>query len=247
MTDASGASACPAHEVGVAAHVLRAGSLGDSTVIDGPDAHHLARVRRLRLGEHLTVSDGLGVWRRYEIGSIGSDGIDVSARGPARHAPPPARRVTVAAALSKGTKVETIAQHLAELGVSRFVPFVAQRSVVRLDDAGRAKLDARLRATVRAAAMQSRRAWVCEVVPTMTFAELAGALDGDVLIATIDGDRTALAGCPGTVSLVTGPEGGFDPTEREVFATWGARDWCLSDGVLRAETAPLAAATLALN
>ncbi len=246
MTDAADALAYPAHEVGVAAHLVRAGDLGDEERIAGPDAHHLARVRRSRIGEQLTVSDGLGQWRRYEIRSISNDGIDVVACGSQRRSPPPRRRVTVAAALSKGTKIETIAQHLAEIGVARFVPFVAHRSVLRLDEAGRAKLDARLAATVRGAAMQSRRAWLCEIVPTTSFSGLSSVLSGDVLVATIDGDGAALAGCPGELSVVTGPEGGFDPTEREAFATWGARDWSVSDAVLRAETAPLVAATLAM-
>lgn len=246
MTDPADALANPAAEVGVAAHLVRAGDLGDGERIAGPDAHHMARVRRSRVGEQLTVSDGLGRWRRYEIRSIGRDGIDIVACGPLRQSPPPRRRVTVAAALSKGTKIETIAQHLAELGVARFVPFVARRSVLRLDEAGRAKLDARLEATVRGAAMQSRRAWRCEIVPTTSFDRLSTVFSGDLLIATLDGDRAALAGCPGEVTVVTGPEGGFDPTEREAFATWGARDWSLADAVLRAETAPLVAATLAL-
>ena len=53
-----------------AAHTF-AEHLADTLEIDGTDGHHLQRVRRLRPGEHVTVADGLGSWRRYEIEDAG--------------------------------------------------------------------------------------------------------------------------------------------------------------------------------
>ena len=41
--------------------------LDSSVTVDGPDGHHLQRVRRLRTGEFLTAADGAGRWRRYVI------------------------------------------------------------------------------------------------------------------------------------------------------------------------------------
>ncbi len=248
MTTDSDSSAGPAFETGVSAHLVRPGALVEIETIAGADAHHLGRVRRSRVGEHVTVADGYGNWRRYEIRSITADRIEAIATGESFRSSAPPRRVTVASALSKGTKIETITQQLAELGVARFVPFVGRRSVVRLDAAARHKLHERLVATARSAAMQSRRAWLCEVTPVSTVDELADRLDRELLVAAIDGERDpdSLVGS-GDLSVITGPEGGFDTTERELFATWGARSWCLADGVLRAETAPLAAATLLLS
>ena len=45
-------------------------SLDDSVEITGADGHHLQRVRRLRVGEHVTAADGAGGWRRYEIDAV---------------------------------------------------------------------------------------------------------------------------------------------------------------------------------
>ena len=64
------------------------GSGADGRVrIDGPDGHHLQRVRRLEIGERIVVADGVGGW--YEAGVVGvSDGvIDGERLGPDRIEP----------------------------------------------------------------------------------------------------------------------------------------------------------------
>ena len=49
--------------------------------ITGADGHHLQRVRRLRAGEHVTVADGAGAWRRYEIEAVEPGRLQLGARG----------------------------------------------------------------------------------------------------------------------------------------------------------------------
>jgi 16S rRNA (uracil1498-N3)-methyltransferase len=80
------------------------------------------------------------------------------------------------------------------------------------------------------------------VEPVRTLAALP--VEGELLVAAIDGpaDVVAQLDPSGAVTVVTGPEGGLDPTERAALTALGARDWCLGPFVLRAETAPLAAA-----
>src|SRR5439155_3728135 len=61
-----------------AAHTFVA-ALDDTLVIAGADGHHLQRVRRLRIGEHVTAADGAGNWRRYEIDAIEPGRLRLSA------------------------------------------------------------------------------------------------------------------------------------------------------------------------
>lgn len=237
-----------AHEVGVAAHLLAAsGALDNELVIDGEDGHHLQRVRRLRVGEHLTVADGEGQWRRYQIVATGNGVLDVRATDIARREPEPISAVVIAPALSKGTKLETLAMHLTELGVAEIRPVLMERSVVRVDAAGAERLHARLCAAVRAGAMQSRRSRLPLVVGVAGIESLSG--EGALLVATHDGDAAALGvlGPSTRCTIVTGPEGGITPAEREQLAAMGALPFSLGPYVLRAETAPLAAAILALS
>jgi 16S rRNA (uracil1498-N3)-methyltransferase len=200
-----------------------------SPVLDDADAHHAARVLRLRDGEALTVGDGAGRWRRARwVGrGIEPDG-DVATEAP------PARPVAVGFALVKGSKPELVVQKLTELGVDRIVPFTAARSVVRWDPSRAERAQARLAATARQAGMQSRRAWLPALDEVSTF---DGALDAlpDVALA----DRGGRPLHSDDSALLVGPEGGWDPAER------ADRDAvALADGVLRAETAAVVAGAL---
>jgi 16S rRNA (uracil1498-N3)-methyltransferase len=236
-----------AHEVGVAAHLVReADTLSDSITIDGDDGHHLHRVRRLSAGDHVTVGDGAGRWRRYLVEGANRGVLTAHEIEPIRTEPAPHREVAIAPALSKGTKLETLCVHLTELGVSQIRPLLTERSVVRIDDSGAEKLRRRLEAAVRAAAMQSRRSRLPAVSGLATIESLAA--DPVVLVAAHDGDPDALAtiGERTACTIVTGPEGGLSPTECAYLSALGARGWSLGTYVLRAETAPLAAAILAL-
>lgn len=146
--------------------------------------------------------------------------------------------VAVLVALSKGDKPETAVQKLTELGVSRLVPFVAERSVVKWDDGKSQRNVARLRKVAREAAMQSRQVRlpvIDEVQPSLA---AAIALVGDVVVAEPGGAPLDAS----TTAIAVGPEGGFTPTELA-----GRRTVSLPGGVLRAETAAVVAGALLVD
>ena len=196
-------------------------------ILADDDRHHLERVLRTRPGDPLTVGDGAGAWRPCRLGSE-PEPVD-RVHHVARPQPP----VGVGFALIKGGRPELVVQKLTELGVDRIVPFVAARSVVKWEPAKAAKNVERFRRVAREAVMQSRRAWLPIVDDVVGFGDLA--TDGAVMA-----DR---GGGPVTLDrplVLVGPEGGWDDAER---ATELPRVR-LSDAVLRAETAAIAAATL---
>lgn len=233
-----------AHERGTAAHLVLVGAvLVDSLIVDGPDGHHLARVRRLGAGAHLTVADGAGRWRRYEITRAHHGALDLVAVADTLVEAAPARTLIVVPALSKGTKLETVAAHLTELGVAEISPVVAERSVVRPDDVACRRIHERITESVRLAAMQARRSLlpVVRAPVDLDVARLAAIGPGRLLIAQHGGDPAPPLPA-GALIIVTGPEGGFSPREIAQFAQFRAVNWALGPFVLRAETAPLAAA-----
>ncbi len=243
-----------AHESGIAAHLLIDEPLADVVEVGGADGHHLARVRRLRVGERVTVGDGVGAWRAYTIERVRDATLWLGAESELRLEPDVRDAVTIAPALSKGTKLETVVQHLTEVGVDAVVPWVAQRSVQRLDGRARQRLHERLGVVARSATMQSRRSRLPRVAPIAEgVAGVIAVLPADAVVVAADviGDVAALADGrrrraeAGSTFIVTGPEGGFDPTERAALTTAGAALWSLGPTVLRTETAPLAAAILA--
>ena len=206
----------------------------DRPVLDDDDHHHLARVRRIRDGEEVLLSDGRGAWRRATMD--GRRPVPVGAR---HRCSRPRPEVGVGFALTKGHKPEQVVQKLTELGVDRIVPFVAARSVVRWDGAKVAANHERWLRVAREAAMQSRRAWIPTVETVSTYDEVAvrpGSARADVGVA-------AAAPTVMTPLVLVGPEGGWDDSERRP----GQVVVSLADAVLRAETAAVVAGVLLVH
>jgi 16S rRNA (uracil1498-N3)-methyltransferase len=224
-----------------AAHVFVDG-LDTAVTVDGPDGHHLQRVRRLRTGELVTAADGAGRWRRYVIAGAEPGRLLLRADSDVEIEPEVTPAVAVAVALTKGTKLETVVAQLTELGVARIEPVRARRSVVRWDEARAGAAVARFASVARESAMQCRRARVPEVAAVGDLDALAGR-DG-IVVATRDGGPASAIPDPrgGTWTVVVGPEGGFEPGEIEALAPIGRL--ALSPYVLRAQTAPVVAAAL---
>lgn len=201
------------------------------------DLHHLVRVLRLRDGAHVTVTDGAGRWRPTTIdnGRLVAAGAVVVA--------PPAAQCTIAAAIPKGDRVDWMVQKLTEVGATRIVLVHAARSVVRWDGHRAERQLDRLRRIAREAVCQSRRTIVPVIEgPTPLLEVLA---EPGALLADPDGSPLIAAGEePPTGPIVIGPEGGFDPGE--LHAAEGLHRVALGSGVLRVETAAVAAAILAL-
>lgn len=219
--------------------------VGDDVVLRGAEAHHAAVVRRVRVGEEVTVGDGRGSWLtgRCETVSPKQVVVRVTARDDVA-APSP--RIVLVQALAKGDRDELAVQSATELGVDEIVPWQSSRSVSRWD-AKAEKGRARWATIAREAAKQAHRAWLPEVSPLATTAGLIGRAAASrllILEPTATHALARLALDPGDdrdIVLVIGPEGGFAPDELERFEKAGATRARLGDTVLRTSTAGPAA------
>ena len=240
----NGAPGAWAASVSASAHVF-VDHLADTVTLDGPEAHHLARVLRLRVGEVVTAADG-GAWRPYEVAGTSGGRVRLEAAGPAAVEPVLRPALAVAFSLTKGDKPELVVQKLTELGVERILPVLSERSVVR-PDPGRAAADlSRWRRVALEAARQCRRSRLPEVADLAPLAALAG--HPGVVVAEREGTPIADLGPPpgDEILAIVGPEGGFAPGEADALRPWARVR--LGPHVLRAETAAVAvAATLGLH
>nr|WP_211160502.1 16S rRNA (uracil(1498)-N(3))-methyltransferase [Microbacterium sp. MF43] len=218
---------------------------GDAVVLTGSEAHHAATVRRVRVGEEVTVGDGRGAWLTGRCESVASREVVVRIER-RTDAPAPRPRIVLVQALAKGDRDELAIQAATELGVDEIVPWQAARSVSRWDAAKAEKGRARWATIVREAAKQAHRAWIPEVGPLVTTGQLTARLAasrGLVLEPTGD-ERLAglvVTGDDRDLVLVVGPEGGIAPEELDSFAQSGADLVRLGDSVLRTSTAGPAA------
>ena len=216
--------------------------------VTGDEHHHIARVLRARPGDAITLFDGAGGEIEARIVRVGRDETELVAGAPAEAAgagegTPPLVLLT---AVPRGGRMDFLVQKCSELGVSRIVPVVADRSVAR-PEPGRS---ARWEKIAREAARQCGRADVPAVAaPAALAAALAAPeLPERRLILSTDGagrPLRALLAPPAPTALLVGPEGGF--TDGEVDAARAAHFVPVSLGtrILRVETAAIVAVALA--
>ncbi len=222
--------------------------VGHTVVLTGAEAHHAATVRRVRVGEEVTVGDGRGLWLEGTCASVSPR--EVVVRVTARtDIPPLAPRIVLVQALAKGDRDELAVQAATELGVDEIVPWQATRSVSRWDADKAAKGRARWTTIVREAAKQAHRAWVPDVAAVHTTTELSGRIAASRALLLEPGASGALTAIAprgdAEIVLIVGPEGGIAPDELDALRAAGATAVRLGDTVLRTSTAgPAAIAVL---
>ena len=153
--------------------------------------------------------------------------------------------LTVAQALPKGEKIDEIVRACTEIGVSRFVLFSSERTVVKWDEKKTADRLRRLQTIAREAAELSFRTRI----PTMEWSrglkEILQQESAAIVLSEVEGLERKLEQLGEKMTLVVGPEGGWAPKELEVI---GNRGVSLGPRVLRVDhAAPAAAAILLLN
>lgn len=220
-------------------------AVGDTVAVTGDEGRHAAIVRRIRKGEVVLVSDGIGNAIKGPVLTADVNGLTVEV---AEVLADPARplRFTVVQALVKGDRTELALEMLTELGVDEIVPWQASRSVVKWAPDRVERALARWRNIVREATKQSRRFRVPRVSPPLTTAELALRIGEPTLTLVLHEGADAWPSvvdlpAEGEVMIIVGPEGGLTVEELALFAEAGGRPTLIADAVLRTSTAGVVA------
>jgi 16S rRNA (uracil1498-N3)-methyltransferase len=211
---------------------------GEILHITGDEHHHLT-VGRAAPDEMLEVFDGRGnVWTARVV-SLGRREATVQVLT-SRFVDPPAVEVILGLALIRQAAFELALEKVVEVGVNRVVPFVAERSNV--PPGNRQERWSRI---IIEAAKQSKRYHlpvVDEPVPFSRIVEMHAS--SKIMFAQHVGGplKSALFGSP--VLYLIGPEGGWTEAEVALAQRHGFRAVTLGAGILRAETAAIAGASL---
>jgi 16S rRNA (uracil1498-N3)-methyltransferase len=214
--------------------------------LEGDEARHLARVRRLGPGDVVEVFDGRGFATRAEVVAVGRDRVELRPVGDPLPDRAPPCRLTLATAVPKGERFDWLVEKATELGVERLVPLVTERSVVDPSDA---KLDRLRRVIVEASKQCGRNRLMVLDRPCAWYS----------CLSMPEGERGFLAhpgGLPphawprpwvgAGATLAIGPEGGFTDAELDRAGAAGWRVVSLGASLLRIETAGLAGCSMLL-
>ncbi len=207
-------------------------------------------MRRLSVGERADVTDGAGAVAECVVTGVRPGVVELAVLG--RRAEPRGEpRLVVVQAIPKGDRGELAVEIMTEIGVDAVVAWQAERCVARWrgDRAGQAL--ARWRTTARAAAKQSRRAWIPEVTGPDATPAVARLVTAASLAILLDpGAPTALTSLRlpdhGEIVVIVGPEGGVSPAEADRLTGAGAVPARLGPAVLRSSSAGAVATALAL-
>lgn len=240
---------------------------GDTAVLIGDHASHLARVLRAEIGQEFDIACGDTV-RRGTITSISEDRVEFSLGE--QQTLKPAAEVTLVLAIFKFDRMEWAIEKCTEIGVGRIIPVIARRTDAHLAHAA-AKRYERWKRLALQASEQSRRAAPPEIAAPIQLKDLSSAGAPPAFPSTSSGQATqpstpvpasyivlaeseedtrlrdALRSRPARATLAIGPEGGWTADELKWFREAGWTSASLGDTILRAETAAIVAAAIALD
>ncbi len=222
------------------------GQISDNRVVlTGPEIRHARTVLRLKAGECVEVLDGQG--GRYEVclTRVRKDRVEGEIQSRRSPAGPRPLDIRMGLALLKGKAFENVLRQAVELGVGAVTPVLTERCVSRWDERrARERLD-RWRAIAREAAKQCGQVYLPRLDGMQSlekFCEDNQGADLRLMFWEEEKQRSFQDWTPekppASVAFLSGPEGGFAPSEVERARQYGFVSLSLGPRTLRAETAP---------
>jgi 16S rRNA (uracil1498-N3)-methyltransferase len=212
----------------------------------GPNANHLFRVLRVKVGQEFDVAAD-GVLRSAKVVFASHDQVEFELGAEVESASLP--QITVYLSIFKFDRLEWALEKLTELGVARVVPMIAQRTEEHLAKAAARRVE-RWRKIAREASQQARRIAPPEVADPVALKKAVLEEQGSRIVLAETEDQSSLkamlAECPLPLALAFGPEGGWSESELALFNAGGWKPASLGHTILRAETAAIAAMAVAM-
>lgn len=221
--------------------------------VRGVDARHIITVLRLKPGDRIGLFDGTGKQYDAVISAFSSARVEVSITGSSDPGVESPLELVVAQSFLKEGKMDDLVRKLTELGISRWIPFISERSVPRPDGNRILARTKRWEKIAKEAAKQCKRVKITGIGKTVSFEEIiAHEKDFDLKMVFWENEKNLLDPknpVPGygdlkKILLMFGPEGGFSVSEIEKAKESGFITAGIGPRILKAETATIAACAL---
>jgi 16S rRNA (uracil1498-N3)-methyltransferase len=219
---------------------------GDRAFLLGPNANHLFRVLRVKVGQEFDVAAD-GVLHSAKVVFASHDQVEFELGSEVESAALP--QITVYISIFKFDRLEWALEKVTELGVSHIVPMIAQRTEEHLAKAAANRVE-RWRKIAREASQQARRIVPPQIAEPLALKKAIEKEQGSrIVLSEIEEQvslKAALSDCKPPLALAFGPEGGWSDMELELFNASGWKPASLGHTILRAETAAIAAVAVAM-
>jgi 16S rRNA (uracil1498-N3)-methyltransferase len=218
-------------------------TVGGTVKLSGEAAHHI-RVARVGIGECVALRDGAG---RAALGTLvkvskSSALVDITETSElARPAP-----IHLLAPVADRDRMLWLAEKVTELGATSWRPVMWRRSKSVSPRGEGPMFQAKVRARMTSALIQSGGGWLPDVFPESTIERaVAAAPLGTRLLLAKDGEPIVGVPMRAPVTIALGPEGGMEPSERNALIGAAFLPVKLGESTLRFETAGVAAVAIA--
>lgn len=221
----------------------------ESFTLNGEEAHHIVRVLRYRPGDKLSISDGKNMESIAVIETTDTKTSQIKLRVLEKNKIENKNPfITLLQALPKRDKFDFILQKNTEIGVSRFIPVVTERTVVELSKERVRRRQKRWQKIVKEAAKQCMGMQIPKIEDILSFKESLDEINKHhlTLIPWEEEWQTSLKQVLKhtkksitKIAVYIGPEGGFSRKEVLNAIERGAVPVDLGSRILRTETAGL--------
>ena len=215
-------------------------SLNLTAKLDKPQSHYVTKVMRIKIGEIFSLFNSSGEWEAKIITlskSIVEFNITIQLRQKES-----TKEMWLAFSPIKSNYFNFMIQKATELGVTKFIPIIFDRTIVR-------KINKeRLKKVIIEAAEQSNRINVPSIEEPQSLKDFLSNEKMNLIFTDLNSqnkkiDFEKLTSKP--TCVIIGPEGDFSEEEREqILAFKGVQPIKINENILRSETAVISALSI---
>lgn len=209
-------------------------------------AHYIGRVLRLAVGDAVQLFDGSGQEFLGQLSEVGKKSVRVELTEQFDGQAESPLRVHLGQGLSRGERMDWAIQKATELGVAVITPVVSERCEVRLKDERADKRLSHWRQIAISACEQCGRSVLPVIHPPLLLSDWLRQTEADLkLVLHPVAEPLSSHPKPASLAFLIGPEGGLSETEVDQAKAAGFHAARLGPRVLRTETAPVVALSVA--
>ena len=222
--------------------------IGETITLTGSDAHRVKNVLKLGIDSPVSLFNSHGIEYAGKVIHNKQYRIEVLLSHEITRDSEPVLDIELVQCISKGQRMDYTVQKATELGISRIIPVISGRTVVRLNRHRAEKKVRHWQEIARHATEQSGRTKIPQVGDVLLLQEWLTRLSKkktlakNIVVLQAGGiPLKSMALKTGAITLVIGPEGGFEPNELSILRQHGGIISSLGSRTLRTETASICA------
>lgn len=214
-------------------------------LITGPMQRYIGTVLRKNAGDRIDLIDGKGYLYRCTVNSIKNKEVFLQILDVVHRPEEKRPKVTLCVSPIKGPRMDWLVEKATELGVDRILPTVFKRTLIKIGDKEKEKLE-RWKKLAIEASRQSGRFTIPEIIKPTPLRGILSHVDGiqNKWVLYEKEKKTSVKNVISSqrengICIVIGPEGGLEESEISWLTENGFISCTLGESIFRAETTPL--------